>query len=533
MHNPARIMTLMDQFVGRAERISMLPPYVLPVFSDLDEVVFDALVRRDHYLRRVDKHIDFVALRQSIERFYGDSGRPATEPVLMLKLEFLQFHDNLSDSQVFQRAETDLAYRWFLGLGRDDYLPDRKTLVEFRARLGTEGHTSVFQALVGQARNHGLVRDRLRIKDATHVIADIAVPAGLTLLAQARNRLLAAAEPFAPDWVAGEHVRIETIRASTEGRADAERLVARVAHLRDILAWAEELAAPAAAASNPTWQRLVQAREVARKVLAGHDAPKAGDKLRSTVDPDARRGRHGEFYDGYFVDVLIDADSELFTAIHVLPASGNESADALELIAQEQQAHGNHIEQLSIDGAGYDGPVLRELEDADGPNIDVFVPPKAPTHAGLFGPVEFQENEESTAVTCPAGKTSRYRQRGESRHCTTYRFTAATCAACPLQKRCMEKPPEKFGRSVRKNDYEPEYDRVRERARTNAYAEVKREHPKVERKLGELMNRHGCRRARYRGRGRVLIQQSLGAVAANVKRMVSLLDGRTAQPALS
>jgi len=65
---------------------------------------------------------------------------------------------------------------------------------------------------------------------------------------------------------------------------------------------------------------------------------------------------------------------------------------------------------------------------------------------------------------------------------------------------------------------------VRTRAQTEEYADVKREHPKVERRLGELINRHGGRRARYRGTARVFIQQILGALTANMKRMIRLLD---------
>jgi len=69
---------------------------------------------------------------------------------------------------------------------------------------------------------------------------------------------------------------------------------------------------------------------------------------------------------------------------------------------------------------------------------------------------------------------------------------------------------------------------VRQRAATEEYAAVKREHPKVERRLGELINRHDGRRARYRGLGRVLVQQIMGAITANMKRMLRLLDAHTA-----
>jgi transposase len=505
----------------------MLRPYRQPELSTEDRRLFDIIVPFDHWTRRADKHIDFVALRKVTEPYFSEEGRPAIEPVLFCKLELLMYHDTLSDSQVFERTKTDFAYRRFLGLGLGDYLPDVSSLGRFRARLGAEGHKELFHALLAQARQHGLVKDRLRIKDATHVVADIAIPAGLQLIAQARNKLLAAAEPFDAERVAGERVHIQTIRISTEGQGNEARLLARVGHLRDILAWAEQLEKPHDADSNPTWQLLASVVDVARKVLTGHDDPEASGKIRSTVDPDARRGKHGEYYDGYMLDVLIDADSELFTAINVLPANGNESADALELMEQEQSAHGNTIEKLSIDGAGYDGQIIRKLESPEGLGVKVFVPPKAPPTGAKLPAEEFPRSADGSHVTCPAGEQSQYRQRDESRHTTSYRFNAETCRSCPLRDRCIG-PQQKHGRTVRKNDYEAEYAMVRERARTEEYAEVKREHPKVERRLGELINRHGGRRARYRGTPKVLVQQILGAMAANMKRMTRLLDAGSA-----
>jgi len=505
----------------------MLHPYSPPQVSREDAQLFDTLVPFDHWTRRAEKHIDFVALRETLERLFSDEGRPAIEPVLFIKLELIMYHDNLSDSQVFKRAGTDLAYRRFLGLGRHDYLPDVSTLGRFRARLGADGHQDLFHGLLAQARDYGLVKDRLRIKDATHVIADIAIPAGLQLVAQARNKLLTAAEPFDGERVAGERVQIETIRLTTDGKGNEDRLLARIAHLRDILAWVQDIVEPHDADDNPTWQSLVAAADVAVKVLAGHDHPDAPGKIRSTTDPDARRGKHGDFYDGYMVDVLIDADSELFTAINVMPANGNESADALLLMEQEQSAHGNDIEQLSIDGAGYDGPVIRELESEQGSNVKVFVPPKASPTGGQFSAEQFELSEDGSHVTCPAGEQSQYKQRDESRHTTAYRFNTKACHSCPLMNQCID-AKQKYGRSVRKNDYELEYEMVRERAQTQEYAEVKREHPKVERRLGELINRHGGRRARYRGTGRVLVQQILGAMTANLKRMIRLLDTKSA-----
>lgn len=507
----------------RSEGNPMLNAYQAPVFTDQDRVLFDRLVPYDHWTRRADARIDFLALRKSIENDFSSEGRPAVEPILCLKLELLMFHDALSDRQVFAKAKTDIAYRLFLGLGLNDHLPDVSTLRGFRSRLGVEGHKAVFHQLLTQARSHGLVKDRLRIKDATHVLADIAIPAGLQLIAQARNKLLTAAERFAAECVVGESVRIESIRMSTDSQDAEARLIARVEHLRDILEWSTKLSAPNAPASDAAWETLQKAIEIAQKALNGHDDSKASRKLRSTVDPDARRGRHGEYYDGYFTDVLIDADSELFTAIDVLPADGNETADTLNLLDQEQKAHGNVIDQISIDGAGFDGSLIRELESRQ---ITPFVPPKELSNGGRFTTAEFQFSEDGSHATCPAGHDSRYRQRDEPQHSTSFRFAKEICHACPLMKQCIS-ANQKHGRTVSLNDYEPEYALLRERKQTDQYAAVKKEHPKVERRLGELVNRLKGRRARYRGLCRVQVQKLIEGTIHNVKRMLRLLDRET------
>ena len=94
---------------------------------------------------------------------------------------------------------------------------------------------------------------------------------------------------------------------------------------------------------------------------------------------------------------------------------------------------------------------------------------------------------------------------------------------------CMKQPPDRHGRTVCKTDYQAEHARARKKTTTPQYAAVRREHPKVERKLGEIMNRHGGRRARYRGQPKVLIQELMACTATNVKRLVRLLCAQGAE----
>ena len=514
------------------EGAPLLPKPIPPEWSAADLEVFDNLVPADHYLRRALARIDFDHLRPLAAAHYSpDMGRPAEDPLLMLKLEFLQYHDNLSDRQVMARAQTDVAYRYFLGVPMKKELPDHSSLCIFRGRLGVEGHRQIFHAIVAQAREHGLVKDRLRVKDATHVIADVAIPTTLALVAQTRDKLLAAAEPFDALRVAGERARVESLRLSTEGQNDELRLVARVTHLREILGWVDDLKPPEEAASHRPWQRLEAARRLAHKILADQDDPRAGDRTRSAVEPAVRCGKHGDFYDGYLLDAMIDADSQIITALDLLPANGHEAADAAELVRQEETAHGNDIAALSIDGVAFQGPVLQVLQDPQGLALDLYVPPKPETPTEYFRPQEFQEDPQQGTATCPAGRTTGHRERNANDTGWKYRFDRAACAACPLQGRCMGKLPATTGRTVVKNEYEEQYERMRAKAQTAEYAAVRKEHPKIERKLSELVRRHGARRARYRGLLKELRGQLLRATVVNIKRIVQIFSAQKLAPA--
>lgn len=504
--------------------------YYRPRLSEFDLEIFRALIPADHYLRLAQQAIAWDEFYDVLApHYHADFGRPAESPVMMLKLEYLRYHDNLSDRQVIGRAATDVAYREFLQLGVRSPLPNPSSLCYFRGRLGADGFRNAFRQVITQARKQGLVKDRLRLKDASHVIANIAVPSTLALVAQIRDQLLAAAEPFDELRVRGERINVDLLRERTADQNNEQRLLARVTHLREILMWVDELAPPAEADGHPAWQALLQKRNLAHKILADREHPEAGDRTLSTVDPEARCGRHGKWYDGYLVDIMLDADSRLFTELNVLSAGGNEAADAISLIRQEEETHNNDIEALSMDGAGFNGPMLRELEDPDGLAVDTIVPPPKEPASETFGAEDFVTDPETGRVRCPAGVTSTHRERDEKQHGWIHRFPRKACDACPLLGRCMKNAPRGgYGRKVRKNDYEAEYRRARQKVGTDTYQQARAEHLMVERKLGEMLNRHGGRRARYWGTQKVLIQELMAALATNVKQIVRWLCAPTA-----
>jgi transposase len=500
-----------------------------PPLPEFDRLVFDTVVPKNHYLRQVVERIDFERFRPRLAEAYSlDMGRPAIDPVRMFKILFLCYQYKLSDRQVMKRTETDVAFRWFLDLGLNEKVPNHTDDTKFRNRIGAERFQQVFQDLVAQAREAGLVKDRLRLKDATHMFADVADLQPLALAAQVRDRLLQMAEPFFPDWVNEQQARIETLRQTTAEFPDNERVAARVEYLRQMAAELRKRVAslPPTPSDQGKRQRLDKAVAVADKLLADRDDPKAKDRLASAIDPDARVGKHGSFYVGYLFDLAIDADSEIITNANVLPANGAEAADAIKLIRQEEAAQGNEVEGISLDGIGYNGPVLRELTDPAGLNLDVTVPPPKATERKTFGPERFPLivlEDGGNKLTCPNGQSTQQRERNEKDTGWKFVFKASQCENCPLRQQCLENPEGPGGRTVIKNDYEAEYGKVREKAKTPEYKETRRTHPKIERKLNEVSRHHGARRARYRGLPKVLTQGVLTTFVINVKRIVKLL----------
>jgi transposase len=499
----------------------MLTATCLLPLRDPERQMFLDVVPADHFLRRLLDCVDFEQFRPSLEAAYRGFGRPPIDCIFMLKLELLARQYRLSDREVLVGSHFNIAYRLFLGVSLKSPLPHHTAMTYFRQRHGPERLQDVFDNLVGQARRLGLVKDRLRLKDATHVIANIAVPSTIRLVAEIRDQLLDALRPFAAEQVEREQDRAEAIRVATEDAKDEVALLERVTHLRLLVTWADDLCTQLDAQADTATLRSALA--LAHKVLADRDHPQAGDKVISAHDADARCGKHGEFYDGYMLDIAIDADSHIITALNVLPANGDEGADAAHLIRQEEQAHGNDVQALSIDGAGYRGDVLRELTDPSGLKVEVFVPPTQRIPLPVFGPEAFVLSDDGTTLTCPNGETTTQWERNSRDTGRKFRFSKKQCGTCPRRAECLSTPTTR-SRSVIKNEYEAEYRAAQAKAETEAYAQTRKEHPAIERKLSELVNRHDARHARYRGQRRVHWQMLMTGLVVNLKRLVRLLD---------
>jgi hypothetical protein len=256
--------------------------------------------------------------------------------------------------------------------------------------------------------------------------------------------------------VAQERQHAEALRAATADRSGEERRLQRVAHRRALVAWADDVPAGPAFAAAPAAARraLPEALALAHKVLADRDDPDGADHLVSVHDPEARSAKHGDYFTGYRLDGAVDADSQIITALNVLPGHGPEAQDAVTLLAQEEPAHGHDVQALSMDGAGFHGAALRALQAPGGPQVEVYVPPQQEPATAFFTAEQFPLGAAGETLTGPAGPTTDRRRPSYPDTGGPFRFARAACAACPLQARCLPRRPQTTGRAVIKNHHE-------------------------------------------------------------------------------
>ena len=110
----------------------------------------------------------------------------------MFKILFLEFYYELSDVEVAGQLKFNVLFRYFVGLRAEDPIPDDTSLVVFRKRLGEKRFEEIFDEFIMQCKEKGLLKEKLKAIDATHIIADVAIPNTTTLLKEGRKRILKA-----------------------------------------------------------------------------------------------------------------------------------------------------------------------------------------------------------------------------------------------------------------------------------------------------------------------------------------------------
>ena len=137
----------------------------------------ETLIPEDHYLRRLDRVLDLSFVHEVVREHYcQDNGRPSIDPEVIIRLFLILSMDRLGHvRELMRQVQVNLAYRWFIGYGLDEKLPDHSTLSRALDRFGDKIFDELFKRSIAQCEASGLIEGRVLHVDATTIRADLNV----------------------------------------------------------------------------------------------------------------------------------------------------------------------------------------------------------------------------------------------------------------------------------------------------------------------------------------------------------------------
>lgn len=435
----------------------------------LEMVTLEELVPKDHLLRLIDRHIDFAFIREATRHLYCDNnGRPAIDPVQLFKMLFIGYLFGVrSERQLVRDIQVNVAYRWFLDLSLTDKVPDASTLSQNRRRRfeGTQIEQTIFDQIVEQAIEKGLIGGEVLFTDSTHLKAN-----------------------------ANKHrYKVHEVEQTP-------------------MAYLDELS-----------EAIDEDRKVhGKKPLKASDKPARSKPTKiSTTDPDAGYMVRDQKPEGFFYldHRTVDGKHNLITDTHVTPGNINDSRPYLERLDRQCDRFGLMPWGVALD-AGYNtAAVCQGLMERGITAVMGYKRPHSPK--GRFKRRAFNFDRERDSYWCPNGQELVYSTTNRLGY-REYKSNPKQCAECPLRSQCTQ------SRNHQKVMVRHVWEDARERVDQNRLTPwgkrlYRRRCETVERSFADAKQLHGHRYARYRGLYRVRGQSLLAAACQNMKKMARLL----------
>ena len=420
----------------------------------------------DHLVRQIAAVLDLSWVHGELAPHYSHTGRPSIDPVLMIRMLIVGYVFAIrSERALCREVQVNLAYRWFCGLSIEDKLPDHSAFSRARNErfCDSDIFRRVFERIVGACIAAGLVGGEGFAVDASLIAAD-----------------------------ANKHRSIP----------------------------------------GGEWNKVIEHEQASRAVkeyLATLDDPAFGrasdvtPKFISPSDPAAqwtgalRNAAFFAYADNYLIDVKFGVimDVEASRAIRQAEVGASRT-----MIERTEMCFGIKPDWLAADTAYGSAPNLEWLvnEKAIAPHIPVI--DKSKREDGTFSREDFLYDKERDTYTCPAGKTLKTSGRLVNGGATLlYMASTYDCAPCPLKSKCCAKSPQ---RKVPRDVNEEARDVARALAKTDAFAQTRRDRKKVEMLFAHLKRILRLGRLRLRGPRGAQFEFTFAAIAQNLRRLAKL-----------
>lgn len=441
-------------------------------------VTIEDLMPREHFLRKLEAALDLSFVYEETAPLYSKKyGRPAIDPVVIVKYLLVGFLYGIpSERQIERRVQTDIALRWYLGLDLFDRVPDHSTVSQLRRRKPSfrKVFRRLFEEVVGQCIEKGLVSGRVVGADSTHVRANAS---------RASEELVEVAEEAGVYWE-----RLDDYEE--EGLEELERRTGK--------------------------RRKKRTKQIKRDNRRTH-------KRVSRTDPESGHLKRPGKPEGphYLAHQAVDSDYGIIVGQAVTAGDVNDSVPFLGLI---EHIHENVVPiQAATADAAYDFPLAHRALGELG--IGFFVRPQktAARVSVQFTRDDFCRDENRDVYLCPIGKELCLRRLARSASGLFWEYQAdkRDCAHCPLREKCLRESDKRGARKVSVSYFAADRQRNLERRSSPEYREaLKLRQVWCEGSFSAQKREHNLARVLRRGLEAAEDHCLLSATALNLKRMI-------------
>lgn len=425
-------------------------------------VDIDALVPREHLLRKIERIMDYEWLYARLSPYYcHDNGRDGCDPVVLIKMVLLQHLFGIASlRQTVRELEVNAAYRWFLGYSFLDKIPHFATVsYAFCKRFPAELSVEIFEHILNKAINNRMVDPSAVYIDGTH------------------------------------------IKASANKKKFQKEQVLKAARIYE-----EELRREVNAEREKLGKKPIEDDD--------DDEPGAVEKTVSTTDPEAGMFVKGEHERQFAYEAHTVCDGRGFV-LDVEVTAGNVHDSVAWDAVYDRVTEKFDVEYVTMD-AGYKTPWIAKKVLESG-KIPILPYTRYHGNKEHFKPWQYEYDALTDEYICPRG--------GRLRHTTTdrdgkrtYRTTPRNCANCPIKEKCgaNERGQKVFTRHI----WQEHLDLAEQLRKTelgkSLYA---RRRETIERVFGDAKEKHAMRYTQHRGLHRVTNWVRLKYAAMNLKKL--------------
>lgn len=491
-----------------------------------------SLIPENHFLRQVEKVVDFSFIRKRVAHLYSHTGRPSIDPEVLIRILLIgYFYGITSERELMEQIQVNLAFREFIGYELEEELPDHSTLSKNRhGRFkGSPVFQEIFDEIVRQCIAAGLVAGKHLSFDGTTIQANASyesmVPRRVVEISP--TEYIRKVEQENPVEL---EVEEESQSASDQEDAQKEPNVSPGSNEELDSVILGQGGASATHGREPRQASLIFTPETNGGEERSGKRKKSEKKTNAThisrTDPDARIfARPGQPKKlGYIECVTVDSLYNIITGVEVIPGNADEAQVLVPMVTSQMFKFGFRLDSVSGDKAHGESRVYKELLAL---GIKPFIPHQNfhETNSKIWPQEKFQYDAEHDCYICPNDKVLRYQGYIDRGIMKVYRARLKDCKDCPYKSQCTTS--ERVGRTIKRHVDAAVYeyiDRLLKRREAREAAVWRRTGPETV--FGEAKEHHGLRKAKFRGLERVKEQCLLTATAQNIKRMVKVLTKR-------